>query len=129
MRLIRLAITIAFAVVAVAACDSDTPSGQTLNGKKFAVETDTRAVTIDVVDNNFEPAYVTVRAGTRVTFLNRGRNRHNVLSVDDGFTSSGFLSQDDSWKVTFKDVGDFPLYCSLHGTPTSGMTGGIRVVT
>lgn len=128
MRLFKLAIMIAFAGTAVAACGSDATSGQTLNGKKFAVETGKRAVTVDVVDNNFQPAYVIVRAGTKVTFLNRGRNRHNVLSVGDGFTSSGFLSHDDSWKVTFKDVGDFPLYCSLHGTPTSGMTGGIRVV-
>ena len=128
MRLIRSAIIIAFAGVAVAACGSDTSSGQTLNGKKFTVETGTRAVTVDMVDNNFQPEYVTVRAGTKVTFLNRGHNRHNVFSVDDRFTSSGFLGRDDSWKVTFADVGDFPLYCSLHGTATSGMIGGIRVV-
>ena len=128
MRLIRNAIIIAFAGVAVAACGSNTSSSQTLNGKKFRVETGTRSVTVDMVDNNFQPEYVTVRAGTKVTFLNRGHNRHNVFSVDDGFTSSGFLGRGDSWKVTFKDAGDYPLYCSLHGTATSGMVGGIRVV-
>ena len=128
MRLIRTVIIITFAGVAVAACGSDTSSGQTLNGKKFTVKTGTRSVTVDMVDNNFQPEYVTVSAGTKVTFLNRGHNRHNVFSVDDGFTSSGFLGRGDSWKVTFKDAGDYPLYCSLHGTPTSGMVGGIRVV-
>ena len=128
MRHIRNAIIIAFAGVAVAACGSDTSSGQTLSGKKFTVETGKRAVTVDMVDNNFQPEYVTVRAGTTVTFLNRGHNRHNVFSVDDGFTSSGFLGRGDSWKVTFAGTGDFPLYCSLHGTPTSGMVGGIRVI-
>ena len=121
-------IIITFAGVAVAACGSDTSAGQTLNGKKFTVKTGTRSVTVDMVDNNFQPEYVTVSAGTRVTFLNRGHNRHNVFSVGDGFTSSGFLGRGDSWKVTFKDAGDYPLYCSLHGTPTSGMVGGIRVI-
>ncbi len=128
MRLSRTAITLTVAGVALTACGSDASSRQTLNGKKFTVETGKRAVTVDMVDNNFQPEYVTVRAGTKVTFVNRGHNRHNVFSVDDGFTSSGFLGRGDSWKVTFKDAGDYPLYCSLHGTPTSGMVGGIRVV-
>ena len=128
MRLIRIAITLTLAGVVVAACGSDTSSGQTLNGKKFTVETGKRAVTVDVVDNNFQPGYITVSAGTNVTFANRGHNRHNEVSVGDGFKSSGLLGDGDSWKVTFDEVGDFPLYCSLHGTPTSGMTGGIRVV-
>ena len=34
----------------------------------------------------------------------------------------------DEGAVTFDEVGDFPYYCSLHGTPTKGMIGGIRVV-
>jgi plastocyanin len=29
--------------------------------------------------------------------------------------------------VQFDDAGDYPYYCSLHGTPTAGMDGRIRV--
>ncbi len=128
MRFTRVLATIVLAAGVLAACGGSGSSSVSLDGKRFEKETGRRAVTVEAVDNSFEPPYVTVSTGTRVTFVNKGRNRHNVISVGDGFESSGLLDPDDEFTVTFDDAGDYPYYCSLHGTASSGMTGGVRVV-
>ena len=67
-------------------------------------------------------------ATSTVTFAVKGHNRHNVIWVGDTFKASPLLDPSESVKDTFDDTGDYAYYCSLHGTPTSRMTGGIRVV-
>lgn len=88
------------------------------------------SVTIDAKDNVFDPQYVTVSPGTKVVFDNRGRNPHNVIAVQQGaFTDvpTDKLQPGDTAEVIFDDEGDFPYYCSLHATPSKGMTGRVRV--
>ncbi len=130
MRIIvRVLVPLALITATTAGCGSDgSPSSVDLTGKKLENEQGKRAVTVAAVDNNFEPGYITVSTGTKVTFVNQGHNRHNVIWVDDAFAPSRLLDADDSVKVTLEDAGDYAYYCSLHGTPTSGMRGGIRVV-
>lgn len=94
-------------------------------------ETGEAEVTVDARDNNFDPQYIEVSKGTTVRFVNQGRNDHNVLPVQqDAFTpiEASDLQPDDEAEITFDEVGDFPYYCSLHGTKTAGMIGGVRVV-
>ncbi|MEZ5237572.1 MAG: plastocyanin/azurin family copper-binding protein [Microthrixaceae bacterium] len=88
-------------------------------------------VVIDAVDNNFKPKYIEVSKGTAVRFVNEGRNIHNVLPVaEDAFSpiEADAFDPGEEDVITFDEVGDFPYYCSLHGTKTKGMIGGIRVV-
>lgn len=129
-RITRVLVSFALITVGLVGCGSDgSSSGADLSGKNFDNEQGKRAVTVDLVDNKFEPAYVTVSTGTTVTFDNTGHNRHNVISVEDGFESiTSPFTGGESHKVTFDDAGDYPYYCSLHGTAARGMTGGIRVV-
>ena len=127
-RRLRVLVPLVLIPVVVAGCGSGTASGGDLSAKPFTNEQHHRAVMVELVDNNFEPAYVMITKGTTVTFTNSGHNRHNVISVGDAFTSSGLLETGERVKVTFTDTGDFALFCSLHGTPTSGMTGGVRVL-
>lgn len=126
---LRLTAVSILSLTVLAACGSDS-AGVDLSGKKFTSETGKRAVTIDAVDNNFKPQYVTVSVGTKVTFDNVGRAQHNVVSVGDTFTSiaTADFGPGDTGSVTFDKAGDYPYYCSLHGTPTGGMNGAIRVV-
>lgn len=94
-------------------------------------ETGESEVTVEAVDNNFKPEYVEVSKGTAVTFVNEGRNIHNVLPVAGGAfqpIEADDFDPGDEGTITFGEVGDFPYYCSLHGTATKGMIGGIRVV-
>ena len=129
-RIVRLLVLFALIASGLFGCGSDSSSsGVDLSAKKFENEQGKRAVTVNLVDNKFVPAYVTVSAGTTVTFDNTGHNRHNIISVEDGFESiASPLGGGESHEVTFERAGDYPYYCSLHGTAARGMTGAIRVV-
>jgi plastocyanin len=75
--------------------------------------------------------YIEVSPGTTVTFSNRGRTEHNVLPAIDGSFEPIQIAQlkpGMEATITFDEPGDYPYYCSLHGTKTKGMIGGIRVV-
>jgi plastocyanin len=132
MRLLAFGCALMLSVGLVAGCGGDDSSGgSSFDDQDFVDETGSSALTIDAVDNNFRPQWVEISAGTTVTFENRGRNVHNVLPAeDDAFApiEAGDFNPDDTGEITF-DAGDYPYYCSLHGTPTSGMNGGIRVVS
>ena len=130
MRHISTLVPTALVLGLLVACGSNGgPSTGSLSGQKISNETGARAVTIGAADNAFDPQFSSVSAGTTVTFRNTGHHPHNVISVGHGFRSSRILEPGDTWKVTFRKAGDFRFYCSLHGTPTSGMDGGVRVVT
>jgi plastocyanin len=88
-------------------------------------------VKVQARDNVFVKPYIEVKAGTTVTFTNRGRNQHNVIAVPEGTfetIDAEDLEPGTSQEITFTAPGDYPYYCSLHGTTTKGMVGAIRVV-
>ncbi len=86
---------------------------------------------VDAVDNLFKPPYIIVKAGSTVTFRNDGRNSHNVYPAVEGdfdpLDTDSFEPGTEA-TITFDEAGDFPYYCTLHGTTTKGMVGAIRVV-
>ncbi len=87
---------------------------------------------IDIEDNVFIQSVVVIKAGTTVTWTNNGRNEHNVQPAEEeAFTpisASNLSEKGDSAAVTFSTSGDFPYFCSLHGTPNRGQTGRIIVL-
>lgn len=127
MRPLPVLVPAALAAAIVVGCGSSSPSTGNLDGKQFDQQTGKKSVTIDAADNVFQAPYTEISKGTTVTFKNAGHNEHNVVSVGSAFPTSKLLQPGDSYTVTFKNAGDFQFYCSLHGTPTSGMTGGARV--
>ena len=106
------------------------PAGPDLSSVTFEDETGSATVAVDAVDNTFKAEYVEVSAGTAVTFRNDGRNDHNVIPVVAGqfaAIEADRFEPGTEQTVTFTDPGDYPYYCSLHGTTTKGMVGAIRV--
>ncbi len=81
---------------------------------------DQTRVTID--NFSFQPATLTVPAGTKVTWINRDDVPHNVISTDKKFASP-VLDTDEQFSYEFKDPGTYPYYCSIHPK----MTGKIVV--
>jgi plastocyanin len=119
------------ASLVLAGCGGDSDGGPSLDREEFLDETAQTAVTIDAVDNSFRPKYVEISAGTTVTFENRGRNVHDVLPADEGAfpeVEADEFGPGATAQIVFDEPGDVAYYCSLHGTPTAGMIGGIRVV-
>lgn len=88
------------------------------------------AVTVQALDNSFRPETVTVSVGTEVLFDNRGRNDHNVLPSDGGDEWGVQVEEfrpGDQYTVTFDEPGEYPYYCSIHGTADVGMIGTVVV--
>lgn len=131
----------ALALVGTACSDNDIDGGGTTTAtaakapdipdSEFTDWTGQTEVTIEARDNVFVPRYVKLSPGTKVTFENRGGNIHNVIPAEKGAFSevpSDEFGPDATAELTFDEVGDFPYYCSLHGTVAKGMTGAIRIV-
>lgn len=89
------------------------------------------AVAVDATDNLFNEPYIEVKAGTTITFTNKGRNQHNVVPLDkaafDMIDVKDFQPSMSS-EITFDESGDYIYYCSLHGTAAKGMLGAVRVL-
>jgi plastocyanin len=76
-----------------------------------------------VIENfSFAPATLTVKAGTKVTWINRDDVPHTVNENDKRF-KSGPMDTDDQFSYTFSAPGTFSYFCALHPK----MTGQIIV--
>ena len=81
-----------------------------------------RVVPITIDNFVFEPARLTVKAGTTVTWTNRDDIPHTVASKDRLFKSQA-LDTDETYSFTFATPGEYSYFCSLH----PHMTGTIVV--
>lgn len=113
------------------AADPNSPAGLDLSDVAFVDLSKDKTPEVDALDNVFKAKFVTVKAGATITFRNDGRNTHNIIpSVDLGFepVEAAAFDVGTEAKITFDKPGDYPYYCSLHGTTTKGMTGAVRVL-
>ncbi len=77
------------------------------------VVSEAQAVTVKVVDNDFEPRHLTVRPGTEVTWKFEGDAAHDVTD-DRGAFTSGTMTEGDEFVMTFDEPGTYYYYCTLH---------------
>ena len=92
-------------------------------------------VVISIEDNVFYDRVITVSAGTKITWVNNGRNRHNVMpSLEEGEPgwflglNEDLFDEAGSASLQFEQGGYFPYFCTFHGTATRGQTGQIFVI-
>jgi plastocyanin len=69
--------------------------------------------TVHIKNFAFDPATLTVAAGTTVRFVNDDSEAHTVTARDGSFNSNG-LDTNDSWSFRFTKPGDYPYFCQLH---------------
>lgn len=106
------------------------PGSLDLSTVTFVDSTGESAPEVDAIDNVFKAKFIEVRPGTPITFRNDGRNTHNLIpAVEDEFApvEGRDFEPGAETTLTFDAPGDYPFYCSLHGTETKGMNGAIRV--
>lgn len=87
--------------------------------------------TVQVVNNIFNPAMLTVPVGTTVTWTwSTTAMGHNVVP-DDGSTPTGsgpLADYPHSYSFTFGTAGTFHYHCQAHGAPGGvGMSGTVIV--
>lgn len=78
---------------------------------------------IDIVDNQYQPALITIHANSIVSWENLDLVDHSVTS-DTGVWDSGTLAHGQKYQFTFTTVGSYPYHCTFH----PGMTGMVIVV-
>ena len=74
---------------------------------------ETAADDVVIRDFEFSPTELTVDAGARVTFDNRGSAGHTVTADDRSF-DSGLISPGSSWAHTFASSGTYAFICAFH---------------
>lgn len=88
--------------------------------------------TITVKDNEFSPKTLTVDAGEEVHFEVTGSNAHTVTihMVGDPVTTLKMdqdVSKGDDVHYTFAAAGTYHVWCTIHGSMTSGMAMVVTV--
>lgn len=87
-------------------------------------------VEVLALDNSFREETIEIEAGTEVVWDNRGRNDHDVLPTDEsqdwGVEVEAF-APGDTYATIFDTPGEYPYYCSIHGTKDVGMIGTVIV--
>ena len=78
--------------------------------------------TVTIDNFTFNPAVLTVAAGTSVTWLNRDDIPHLVVENGGAFRSAA-LDTDDTFTMVFANPGTVEYFCALH----PHMTGTIVV--
>jgi plastocyanin len=78
---------------------------------------------IVIKDFHFTPETLTVKAGEKVTWINRDEEPHTVVSVEKQFKKSSALDTDQEFTITADTPGTYTYYCSVHPK----MTGTIVV--
>ena len=68
----------------------------------------------------FEPARLTIKAGTTVTWTNRDDIPHTVAAKDRAFKSK-VMDTDESYSFTFSTPGEYAYFCSLHPHMTASI--------
>jgi len=68
---------------------------------------------VEMGDDMFEPAVLTIPAGTEVTWINKGEKAHTVVSVDKLF-DSGLVQAGGQFSYRFTTPGTYAIRCSPH---------------
>jgi plastocyanin len=74
---------------------------------------------VNIGDNFFSPATLSVSVGTTVTWTSQGQSQHTVTSNGPGFDSPT-LSRNDTFQFRFTQQGTFNYFCRIHGQAMSG---------
>ncbi len=129
--IIILAVTIPAIIVAVALTSgkseaptaSESSSSSTSNQEQASSEaaapvdaTDSKSVNVEIKDYAFNPATITVKVGTKVTWTNQDSMRHDVVATNPSSDapSSELFGRGESYSFTFNKTGTYDYYCTPH---------------
>ncbi len=75
----------------------------------------TETVEVKIQGFSFDPAELTIAAGTTVKWTNMDSAKHTITS-DDGSWSSANLGQGGTFEFTFDQPGTYTYHCNVHPT-------------
>jgi plastocyanin len=98
------------AVFALTACGSQSEGARGTAGSGSS----TSGTTVTIKNFRFEPKTLTVKVGTTVTFVNKDDTTHTATSSDGSTLDSQRLPTNQSYMVTFTNVGTYKYMCDIH---------------
>jgi plastocyanin len=78
-------------------------------------------VTVQITNFAFTPATLTVKAGTRVTFINHDKTAHSATADHGGF-GTGSIAPGHRKTIRLTRAGRFPYHCIFHAFMTGTVT-------
>lgn len=112
-----LAVVLALAVLLLAGCFQSRPvattAAPTTEASITAPAAPVRGDQVTIDGFAFQPASLTVTAGTTVTWTNRDEEPHTVAASDGSFHSPG-MGTGATFTHTFAAAGTFDYVCSIH---------------
>lgn len=116
LRTLALASAVACGGLSSAACGGQNEGGSAVNVNRAAnggTPASTAPQRIEMEDDLFLPAQLTVAAGTKVTWVNKGSKAHTVVSNDKLF-DSGLVNVGGEFSHTFEAPGTYLYHCAPH---------------
>lgn len=104
--------------------DEPTAEAPAASPEPFEVIESDEGTTVIMTDNRFAPKEITVKAGTPLTFINKGANWHSVAGAD-GAINIDQLGAGESSSVVLDTPGTYNLICKHH--LRQGMTAKLIV--
>jgi plastocyanin len=78
---------------------------------------------VAIVDFAFDPAELTVPAGTTVTWTNEDDSPHSIQDDSElGADESADLGPGDSFELTYDEPGTYAYLCGIHNYMTGSVT-------
>ena len=78
--------------------------------------------TVPIDNFTFNPATLTVKAGTTVSWINKDDIPHAIASATGAFAKSKALDTDDTYSFTFTTPGTYKYFCYLHPRMVGSIT-------
>jgi plastocyanin len=119
--LILMAFTAAMTLSAASASPAGEPEARLIQVASTAAPA-SPSIEVKIDNFVFQPAELTIKAGTEVTWTNKDDIPHTVDSTEGKFKSSA-LDTDDKFQFRFTEPGEYLFYCRMHPK----MTGKIIV--
>jgi plastocyanin len=105
--------------LAFAACGGDDDGGDAASSSACSSD----AVTIKMVDTQFEPEQATASVGDTVCWVNEDSIQHNAVAESGADFKSDLFNKGETFSTTLDTAGDVKYVCTIH----PGMTGEITV--
>jgi plastocyanin len=125
LRTLSLAAVLGVAAATGAACggggansstppaNNAAPNGTPTNTAGGRATGGVESAQVEMSDDVFKPAQLTVPVGTKVTWVNRGTKAHTVVGNDKLF-DSGLVNVNGQFSYTYTIPGNYPYHCAPH---------------
>jgi len=96
------------------AANASSTSGHAVTAGAVANGTSEAGNLVAIRNFSFQPAILTVAAGSKVVWMNRDEEPHVVVSNTARFPASPALDTDDSYALVFATPGTYSYFCAIH---------------